>query len=48
MKEHPILTKIKGLGRKFAWNDVYKQQDAFMDDFKHIEISCDCYEGGAA
>ncbi len=42
------LSNIKGLGRNFSWDSVFRQQDAFMSDFNAIEIPCGCYEGEIA
>ena len=38
---------IKGLGRNFAWADLYDADDRQVDMFGHsgIEIDCGCYDG---
>lgn len=47
MEAQAELTDIAGLGRNFSWKSIHQQQDAFMDHFVP-DVSCDCYDGGAA
>lgn len=40
------LTVIKGLGRRFNWNDLLNNQEMFADGYALTpEMSCDCYDG---
>lgn len=44
MEKNADLTKVKGLGRSFAWGDLIKQEDAFGYELPP-EIDCGCYDG---
>lgn len=47
MEKNADLTKIKGLGRSYAWGDHIKLIDMFDDSFDHPpEIICGCFDGG--
>lgn len=39
------LTSVKGLGRRFAWADVLKQEEMFSHDYLTPEMACGCYDG---
>lgn len=47
MERNAELTTIKGLGRHFAWGDLYDADDAQAKLFpdSNIEIDCGCYDG---
>lgn len=47
MEKNANLTTVKGLGRNFAWADLYEAEDRQVDMFGHsgIEIDCGCYDG---
>jgi len=49
MEKNANLTTVKGLGRSFAWGDLYAADDAQAKMFPEspIEIDCGCYDGGA-
>ena len=49
MEQNAELTTIKGLGRRFAWGDLYAAEDGQDKLFPEspIEIDCGCYDGGA-
>ena len=36
-------SKIKGLGRRFAWKDIIATDDMFAESY--IDIDCGCYDG---
>lgn len=44
------LTEVKGLGRSFAWGDLYEALDRQQDLFAEspVEIDCGCYDGEPA
>jgi hypothetical protein len=44
MEANADLTKVKGLGRSFAWADLLATDDMFPDSF-NVEIACGCYDG---
>jgi hypothetical protein len=49
MEKNAELTSTVGLGRRFAWGDLYAADDAqarLIPD-SPIEIDCGCYDGGA-
>ena len=46
MERNAELTKIKGLGRRFSWEDLIATDDMFPESY--IELSCGCYDGEAA
>ena len=50
MERNAELTTIKGLGRSFAWGDLYAADDAQAKLFPDspIEIDCGCYDGEPA
>ncbi|MCR4297548.1 MAG: phosphoadenosine phosphosulfate reductase [Gallionella sp.] len=50
MEKNAELTVVKGLGRRFAWGDLYAADDAQANLFpeSHIEIDCCCYDGEPA
>ena len=50
MERNAELTTVKGLGRNFAWGDLYAADDAQAKLFPDspIEIDCGCYDGEAA
>lgn len=50
MERNADLTTIKGLGRRFAWGDLYAADDAQAKLFPDtlIEQDCACYDGSAA
>lgn len=50
MERNAELTTVKGLGRSFAWGDLYAADDAQQKLFPDspIEIDCGCYDGEAA
>lgn len=50
MEKNAELTSIKGLGRNFAWGDLYAADDAQAKMFPDspIEIDCGCYDGEPA
>ncbi len=43
MEDNADLTKIKGLGRRFAWKDVINTDDMFAESY--IDMDCGCYDG---
>ena len=47
MEKNAELTAVKGLGRSFAWGDLYEADDrqAKMFPETRIEIDCGCYDG---
>lgn len=47
MERNAKLETVKGLGRNFAWADLYEAEDRQVDMFGHsgIEIDCGCYDG---
>lgn len=47
MEKNANLETVKGLGRNFAWADLYEAEDRQVDMFGHsgIEIDCGCYDG---
>lgn len=47
MEQNAHLTSVKGLGRNFAWGDLYAVDDAQGKLFgeSNIEIDCGCYDG---
>lgn len=47
MEKNADLTSIKGLGRNFAWGDLYAADDAQLKMFPEspIEQACMCYDG---
>lgn len=47
MEQNAQLTTVKGLGRNFAWGDLYAADDAQAKMFpeSHVEIDCGCYDG---
>lgn len=50
MEKNAELTQVKGLGRAFAWGDLYAADDAQAKLFpdSSIDKPCDCYDGEAA
>lgn len=50
MERNAELTSVKGLGRNFAWGDLYAADDAQTKLFPDspIDIDCGCYDGEAA
>jgi hypothetical protein len=50
MEQNAELTAVKGLGRSFAWGDLYAADDAQDKLFPEspIEIDCGCYDGETA
>jgi len=50
MEKNAELTSIKGLGRSFAWGDLYAADDNQSKLFPEspIEIDCGCYDGESA
>lgn len=50
MEQNAELTSVKGLGRSFAWGDLYAADDAQEKLFPDspIEIDCGCYDGEPA
>lgn len=46
MEQNANLTSVKGLGRNFAWGDLYAADDAQGKLFgeSNIEIDCGCYD----
>lgn len=44
MERGAKLTKVKGLGRGYAWSDVIKQDDFLGFDLPP-ELDCGCYDG---
>jgi len=49
MENNADLTTIAGLGRSFAWRDLYAADDAQAKLFPEslVEIACECYDGQA-
>ena len=47
MEKNAHLTSVKGLGRRFAWGDLYAADDAQAKLFgeSNVEIECGCYDG---
>jgi hypothetical protein len=47
MEKNAELTEVKGLGRSFAWGDLYEAEDRQTDLFgeSSIQIECGCYDG---
>lgn len=47
MEKNAELTEVKGLGREFAWGDLYEAEDRQVDMFAEsvIEMDCGCYDG---
>jgi hypothetical protein len=47
MEKNAELTTVKGLGRSFAWGDLYEADDRQSKMFPDspIEIDCGCYDG---
>lgn len=47
MEKNAELTAVKGLGRSFAWGDLYAADDAQAKLFPEspVELGCDCYDG---
>lgn len=47
MEKNADLTSIKGLGRNYAWADIYEAQDRQGDLFciDTVEIACGCFDG---
>lgn len=47
MEQNAQLTHVKGLGRNFAWSDLYAADDAQTKLFPEspIDIDCGCYDG---
>lgn len=45
MEENANLIVIKGLGRDFAWKELFRRDDAQLKLFPEVEIACDCYDG---
>jgi hypothetical protein len=46
MEKNADLTKIKGLGRSYAWGDLVKQIDMLDESFdRPPEIVCGCFDG---
>jgi hypothetical protein len=47
MEKNADLTEVKGLGRSFAWGDLYEAEDRQTDLFgeSSIQIECGCYDG---
>lgn len=47
MERNAELTTVKGLGRNFAWGDLYAADDAQAKMFPEspIDIECGCYDG---
>lgn len=50
MERNAELTSVKGLGRSFAWGDLYAADDAQTKLFPDspIDIDCGCYDGEPA
>jgi hypothetical protein len=50
MERNAELTSIKGLGRSFAWADLYAADDAQSKMFPEtpVEQDCGCYDGESA
>lgn len=50
MEQNAQLTSVKGLGRSFAWGDLYAADDNQAKLFPEspIDIDCGCYDGEAA
>ena len=50
MERNAELTAVKGLGRSFAWGDLYEADDRQAKMFPEtpIDQECECYEGAAA
>jgi hypothetical protein len=50
MEKNADLTAVKGLGRSFAWGDLYEAEDRQTDMFAEspIELDCGCYDGAPA
>lgn len=49
MEKNAELTEVKGLGRSFAWGDLYEARDRQSDLFVEtpIQQECVCYDGEA-
>jgi len=47
MERNAELSQVKGLGRNFAWADLYEADDRQEDMFAEttVELACDCYDG---
>jgi hypothetical protein len=47
IEKNAELTEVKGLGRSFAWGDLYEAKDRQNDMFPEtpIELDCGCYDG---
>jgi len=47
MEQNAILTEIKGLGRNYAWADLYKADDDQGKLFEETDlpIICECFDG---
>ena len=50
LERNAELTEVKGLGRSFAWGDLYEAEDRQTDLFGEttIQQECMCYDGEAA
>lgn len=50
MEKNAELSAVKGLGRAFAWGDLYQADDMQAKLFPEtpIEQACECYDGEAA
>lgn len=50
MEKNAELTEVKGLGRSFAWGDLYEAEDRQTDLFgdSTIQQDCVCYDGEPA
>jgi hypothetical protein len=47
MEKNADLSVIKGLGRAFAWGDLYEADDRQFKMFPEttVDLACECYDG---
>ena len=48
MERNADLTSMKGLGRRFSWENFLKYDTgSFLEDDNHYapDIACDCFDG---
>lgn len=49
MERNADLTSIKGLGRRWRWEDLITSDRQQMDMFTQpVDMPCGCYDGDAA
>ena len=45
MEKNADLTKIKGLGRSYAWSNLIATTDMFHEEYLNTIDNCGCYDG---